>query len=141
MKSLMRSLFFIGTFTIGTGVGLACTCVPPPAPTEALEEAAAVFSGKVVQIKSHKPVGDIFGGVEVVFRVNRAWKGINKSTARVFTSSQSAACGYSFSKGHTYLVYASGNSRGRLSTSICSRTKRLKDAREDLNQLGAGKKL
>jgi hypothetical protein len=73
--------------------------------------------------------------------VDRAWKGVNKGTARVFTSSQSAACGYRFSKGHTYLVYASGNSRGRLSTNICSRTKRLKDAREDLDQLGAGKKL
>jgi hypothetical protein len=141
MKSLMLLLIFIGTFTVGARVALACTCVPPPSPTEAREDAAAVFSGKVVQIKRHKPAEDIFGGVEVVFRVDRAWKGVNKGTARVFTSSQSAACGYRFSKGHTYLVYASGNSRGRLSTSICSRTKRLKDAREDLDALAAGKKL
>ena len=141
MKSLISLLFFLGIFAIGAGVGLACTCVPPPAPAEALGEAAAVFSGKVIQIKKHKPAEDIFGGVEVVFRVNRAWKGIDKSTARVFTSSQSAACGYNFSKGETYMVYAAGNSHGRLSTSICSRTKRLKDAREDLDALGAGKKL
>ena len=141
MKFLIVSLIFVATFTIGAGVGLACTCAPPPAPDEALAEAAAVFSGKVVQIKRHTPAGDIFGGVEVVFRVDRAWKGVNKSTARVFTSSQSAACGYSFSKGQTYLVYASGNSRGRLSTNLCSRTKRLKDAREDLDALGAGRKL
>jgi hypothetical protein len=134
-------LIFVATFTIGAGVGLACTCVPPPAPTAALEDAAAVFSGKVVQIKKHKPAGDIFSAVEVVFRVDEAWKGVGKKTVTVFTSSQSAACGYGFSKGHTYLVYASGNSRGRLSTSICSRTKRLKDAREDLDALGAGRKL
>ncbi len=51
MKSLMLSLLFVGTFTVSAGLGLACTCAPPPAPTEALEEAAAVFSGKVVQIK------------------------------------------------------------------------------------------
>ena len=141
MKRLMLSLFFVGTFTFGASVALACTCVPPPSPTEALEEATAVFSGKVVQIKRHKPSEDIFGGVEVVFRVDQKWKGVGNRTVSVFTSSQSAACGYSFSKDQTYLIYASGNSRGRLSTSICSRTKRLKDAREDLNQLGAGKKL
>jgi hypothetical protein len=141
MKGLMLLLIFIGTFTIGASVAVACTCVPPPSPTEAREDAAAVFSGKVVQIKRHKPAEDIFGGVEVVFRINQAWKGVGNRTVSVFTSSQSAACGYSFSKGHTYLVYASANSRGRLSTSICSRTKRLKNAREDLDALGAGKKL
>jgi tissue inhibitor of metalloproteinase len=141
MKSLMCLLLLFASLAIGAGVGVACTCVPPPSPSEELEHAAAVFSGKVVQIKRHKPTEDIFGGVEVVFRVDKAWKGVGRRTVSVFTSSQTAACGYGFSKGHTYLVYASGNSRGRLSTSICSRTKRLKDAREDLDELGAGKKI
>ena len=139
MKSLISVLIFGACLTVGARVALACTCVPSAGPGEALEQAAAVFSGTVVQIKRHKPADDIFSAVEVVFRVGQMWKGVGNRTISVFTGSHSAACGYGFSKGRTYLVYAAGNSRGRLSTSICSRTKRLKDAREDLNQLGAGK--
>lgn len=139
MKRLILSLCFVATFVLVAEVAFACTCVPPRSPAEERERAAAVFSGKVLQIKRHKSAEDIFGGVEVVFRVDKAWKGARNRTVSVFTSSQSAACGYSFSKGHTYLVYASANSGGRLSTSICSRTKRLKDAREDLDELGNGR--
>ena len=139
MKRLMLSLFFIATSIVGAEVAHGCTCVPPQSPAEERERAAAVFSGKVNQIKKTKAADDIFGGVEVVFRVDKAWKGARKRTVSVFTSSQSAACGYSFSNGLTYLVYASADSSGRLSTNICSRTKRLKDAREDLDELGTGK--
>ena len=77
--------------------------------------------------------------MEVIFEVKKAWKGVNEKTISIFTSSQSAACGYGFKTGHTYLVYAHGNDEGRLATSICSRTRRLKDAREDLEELGAVK--
>jgi hypothetical protein len=140
MKRLMLALFFVGTSILSAEAAHACTCVPPQSPGAERERAAAVFSGKVLQVKRHKSAEDIFGGVEVVFRVDKAWKGAGKRTVSVFTSSQSAACGYSFTKGHTYLVYASANSEGRLSTSICSRTRRLKDAREDLDELETGKR-
>jgi hypothetical protein len=53
----------------------------------------------------------------------------------VLTPRSSAACGYSFTEGEEYLVYASG--RGlRLRTGLCSGTKRLSEAQADLAILG-----
>jgi hypothetical protein len=117
----------------------ACTCAPPQSASKELERAAAVFSGKVVSIKRHKGASDLFTRVEVVFEVKTAWKRVESAEISIFTSAQSSACGYSFKAGRTYLVYAHGNDDGRLVTSICSRTRRLKDAREDLKELGSGK--
>ena len=139
MKSLVSFLLLAAFIMLGAENSLACTCAPVGAAAEELERAAAVFSGKVVEIKRHKQSGDLFAEVEVVFRVERAWKGADGRTVSVFTSSHSAACGYGFRTGRTYLVYAHGGADGRLSAGICSRTKRLKDAREDLNALGAGR--
>ena len=135
----MFSLLLVGIIMFHTDAGHACTCAPVQSAAQELERATAVFSGKVVEIKRHKRPEGIFAGVEVVFRVEKTWKGVEGGTVRVFTSSHSAACGYGFRKGRTYLVYAYGDAKGGLSTGICSRTKRLKDAREDLGELGAGK--
>jgi hypothetical protein len=79
--------------------------------------------------------------VEAVFEVERTWKGVEKNTISVSTSSQSSACGYGFKKGEAYLVYASKDGEGRLITSICSRTRRMKEAGEDLKEIGEGKEV
>lgn len=139
MRSLMCSLLLVGILLFHADAGHACTCAPAQSAARELARATAVFSGKVVEIKRHKRPADVFAGVEVRFRVEKVWKGAGGGVVSVFTSSHSAACGYAFRKGRTYLVYAHGDGEGRLSTSICSRTKRLKDAREDLGELGAGK--
>lgn len=139
MKILMRSLVLAASLMFGADTGLACTCAPAKSAAQELERSTAVFSGKVLEIKRHKQAEDIFAQVEVVFRVEKVWKGVERRTVSVFTSSWSAACGYGFKGGRTYLVYAYGNAEGRLSTSICSRTRRLKNAREDLGELGAGR--
>ena len=141
MKSLMLCLLLVVSLVFGAKASLACTCVPTKGPTEGLELAAAVFSGKVVEIRRHKRSEDIFARVEVVLRVERVWKGVEGTTVNVFTASHSATCGYGFKEGRTYLVYAYKNAVGRLSTDICSRTRRLKDAGEDLKELGAGRKI
>jgi hypothetical protein len=132
---LIASLFML----VGVRSGLACTCAPPQSATQELKRATAVFSGKVLEAKRHKQSADLFASVEVVFEVEKVWKGVDEKTVSIFTSSQSSACGYRFKEGRTYLVYAHGIAEGRLATSICSRTRRLKDAREDLKELGTGK--
>jgi hypothetical protein len=106
-----------------------------------LERSAAVFSGRVIEIRRHEKASDLFGQVEVVLKVDRSWKGGAERIVSVFTSSQSSACGYGFKKGRAYLIYAQKDRQDRLSTSICSRTKRLKDSRRDLAELGQGKLL
>ena len=141
MKHLLFSLFLVACLMFGAETSLACTCAPAKSAGQELERATAVFSGKVIEIRRHGQAEDIFGRVEVVFRVGRAWKGVESRTLSVFTSAQSAACGYGFREKRTYLVYAHGNAGGRLSTGICSRTRRLKDAGEDLDDLGAGREI
>lgn len=142
MKTLIFSLLLVVFLVSGTDTILACTCAPARSAAQELERATAVFSGQVVEIRRHRQAEDIFAGVEVVFRVERVWKGVESRTVSVFTSSYpSATCGYSFRKNRTYLVYAHGNAEGRLLTSICSRTRRLRDARADLEELGAGREI
>ena len=116
-----------------------CTCLPSENAKEELERAAVVFTGKIIEVKRHPQARDLFAGVEAVIEADKAWKGVEKRTVSVFTSSESSACGYSFQKGEVYLVYASQNTEGRFITSICSRTRRMKEAGSDLKALGEGK--
>ena len=139
MKSLIFFLVVFAALMFGTNNIFACSCLPAKSAAQELEQSTAVFSGKVIKIKRHKQAGNIFNSVEVIFSVQKAWKGVKKKTVSVFTSSNSAACGFNFKEKQTYLVYASGQVEGNLSTTICSRTKSLKDAREDLRELGAVK--
>lgn len=141
MKTLVLCLLLAASLAFGAEAGLACTCVPSKRPAEELELASAVFSGKVVEVRKHGRSEDIFAGVEAVLRVGRVWKGVEGATVSVFTASHSAACGYGFKGGRTYLVYAHKDAQGRLSTGICGRTRRLKDAGEDLKELGAGREV
>lgn len=141
MKTLTLCLLLAASLAFGAETGLACTCAPSESPTRELERADAVFSGKVVEIRRHKRAADIFARVEAVLRVERAWKGVKTATVSVFTASNSAACGYGFKEGRTYLVYAHEDAEGKLSTGICGRTRRLRDAGEDLKELGAGREV
>ena len=113
----------------------ACTCLPSENATKELEQSTAVFCGRVLEVRRNQQETGLFTRVEAVFEVERIWKGVEKRTINVFTSSQSSACGYEFKKGKEYLVYASRDAEGRLITSICSRTRRMKEAGDDLKEL------
>src|SRR5690606_30929204 len=54
------------------------------------------------------------------------------------TSSSSAACGRRFVVGRRYLVYAYRGDEGDLGDTMCSRTRLVATADEDLAALGAG---
>lgn len=119
----------------------ACSCAPPPPPREALKGSTAVFSGKVVEVKRH----DEFR-FAVVFAAEESWKGIDAREVVVYTPDNGAACGVNFEKGRRYLVYANEVPQGEpakkvLSTHLCTRTKKLDDAKEDLKDLGEGNKI
>ena len=138
MKNLIISLALL--LALDT-TGFTCTCMPSKNATRELEQSAAVFSGKVLAVKGTEQESGFYANVEVVLEVQRSWKGIEEKTVSVFTSSQSSACGYGFKKGEAYLVYASKTTEGRLTTSICSRTRRIKEADADLKELGDGKEV
>lgn len=113
----------------------ACTCLPPMGPAEEMRRSDAVFLGKVMSIKRNGSDNDPFRSVEVRFDVVRSWKGEERSEQIVFTSSNSAACGYPFAEGKTYLVYANTGEVKSLVTGLCTRTRKLADAREDITEL------
>ena len=123
----------------------ACSCLPPEPPLEALEESAAVFVGEVVSISDTEPThGSYSGDVAVEFSVTTVWKGPVGKTIQIRTPWGGAACGYRFSEGIQYLVYAYayGALESRdFRTSLCSRTRPLSSATEtDLVELGEGRK-
>ncbi len=105
----------------------ACSCLPPPEPCQAFWEASAVFTGKVTKIVTK---GDSTRTAE--FDVKESFRGDVGTRVRVSTDSSGAACGYNFTVGTTYVVYASGPSNAKLSTFLCSRTQPLSSDSPDL---------
>jgi hypothetical protein len=98
-----------------------------------------VFSGTVtaIEVGGHDKV--------VTIRVDRAWKGVEAETVTVRTPSGDGPCGYAFQKDQAYLVYANrpeaeGDAKPQLHTNICTRTKPMADAKDDLAALGEGKR-
>jgi hypothetical protein len=116
----------------------ACSCVQPPPPKEAMEQSAAVFEGTVTDVREAHGNEVREMSFEVDLRVGRRFKGAEADMVTVITAENSAACGYNFEVGQTYLVYAdASDSDGQLSVSLCSRTARIEDAAADLAALGS----
>jgi hypothetical protein len=69
----------------------------------------------------------------VSFEVIQAFRGTADKTTEVSTGQGGPDCGYEFKEGVTYLVYAySDSSTGNLSTGVCTRTRPLSDAKDDI---------
>lgn len=128
MKLGLAAFLVVGSLTT---CSFACKCAPPPAPKEALKESSAVFSAVAVKIKEGERENVI------VLKVQKSWKGVQQEMVFIYTPSSSAACGVSFADKSEWLVYASEDPETKkLRASICSRTKLLEEAKEDLEELG-----
>lgn len=116
----------------------ACSCAELLSPAKALDRATAVFSGMVVSLEG--PTGNIISSadpVTVVLQADKVWKGAKQSNITITTALDSASCGYEFQIGQWYLVYANG-AHDDLQVDLCSGTKQLFQADEDLEFLGDG---
>ncbi|MEK6855322.1 MAG: hypothetical protein AABX73_03820 [Nanoarchaeota archaeon] len=121
IKMLLASFFLL----IGLiGIASACSCVIPEPPKESMESSTAVFKGEVVRIEGEK--------VNLV--ISKIYKGDLGTQVNITTPTDSAMCGFNFVKNKEYLVYTSGN-LSDLSTNICTRTKLLSEADEDIEEL------
>jgi len=108
----------------------ACSCSPPIGKTfrqqirDGKAEAKAVFVGKLKKLEEPtNPDGKLTGEVIAHFEVERAWKGGIAEDITVYTTNTCCICGFPFSEGQRYIVYAHGENR--LVVSMCSRTRRL----------------
>ncbi|MDY6911282.1 MAG: hypothetical protein SVM79_02855, partial [Chloroflexota bacterium] len=116
----------------------ACSCAEVANPAEALEQASAVFSGRVLSLEC--PSGLVHSSadpVTAVFEVDTVWKGPQQSRIVVTTALMDSSCGFEFRIGRSYLVYAYG-AEDDLQTDRCTRTRLLMEAQEDLESLGDG---
>jgi hypothetical protein len=136
----MRRLVLITLVTIGASLfapqsGRACSCTSPSPPLVALERADAVFTGIVLSIE---PTTDSHMLV-VSFLITGAWKGVSFVTT-VFTSGSSASCGFTFQESKEYIVYTHRYVLAccglKTMTDMCTRTKLISQAQEDLDGLG-----
>ena len=113
----------------------ACSCVAGLPICQTFWQADAVFAGEVLSIDPVPEGADPgFSRKRVRFRVQQAWRGEVEGEVEIRTGAGGGDCGYRFEKGETYLVYAHGNGV-TLSTSICTRTKKLAMASEDLQYI------
>ncbi len=117
----------------------ACSCLDPGPPCQAFGAASAVFTGRVTEITSisgnSKP-GRSYQQKLVHFAVSQAHLGISGTSAETVTGSGGGDCGYPFKVGESYLVYANLNPQdNKLYAGICSRTRPLSEAHEDLDYL------
>jgi hypothetical protein len=103
--------------------------LPPKPPTQAAEEADAVFEATVRNIEGRG------GSVRVTMEVTRVWKGEPGAEALIRTNDSSAACGRNFDVGTAYLVYAYRDDAG-LADNLCTRTMMASEAEEDFAALG-----
>lgn len=126
----------------------ACTCEYPDEPGVALKKADAVFVGKAIKGQLGPPTEPGWTSssdpILVTFEVVGYWKGSSiGETIVIKTARSEASCGFGFERGREYVIYAYAareNQGMGLETSLCARTRSVKDATEDFEKLGSMKK-
>jgi hypothetical protein len=111
----------------------ACVCRGHEPPCFAYQKASAVFVGSVADIaEAPSKQGDTFEYLMIRFSIEQAFKGMSDAEANVATIN-GTDCDFGFKKGERYFVYAYHDSKhNRLVTGVCTRTKSLNYAEEDL---------
>ncbi len=131
--SRLQALLLALTAAALPQAALACSCLAYPADEAkavamAWPSADAVFLGEVTAVKP----GTLGLGrwTSVTVEIHSVWKGVTDDTSVVIkTPSNSAACGYPFRNGETYVVFAERNpDSGGLTTTLCSLNRRARDA-------------
>ncbi|MEM7436683.1 MAG: MYXO-CTERM sorting domain-containing protein [Myxococcota bacterium] len=135
MRWLALGALVLGVLSMEARVH-ACSCMRQ-SPEEAIAAAEALFEASVTAVSDNTKTD--FRGRAVTLAVGRVWKGVEGSEVTAITASSSAACGYPFQVGESYLVYGYRSRAGDLHVSLCSHTKRIDDAKADLKLLGKPK--
>lgn len=141
----------------------ACSCaLNPNPPCQAAWDVSAVFTGTVIDITEPQPPrpvsppfsgervtarrsaadpprSDVFRKREIRLSLGEVLTGISagETQVSVLTGMGGGDCGYRFERGAAYVVYAYRNAQGQLEAGICSRTRPIADAAEDLAYIHA----
>ena len=133
-RLLALLLVFLPAFADGAA---ACSCMPSGPPCEAAWTADAVFVGTVRAIEPIDRAADEwpYQPLLVRFDVESGYINAVPGALDLVTARHEPSCGYPFVKGVRYLVYALKSPSGRWTSSICSRTRPIHAARDDLQYL------
>jgi hypothetical protein len=136
-------LFFAG----GSAWGCSCDLIfAASSPCKGLKAADAIFVGRAVSSEG-LPVGAPVEKVRAYrfrFAVEENISGIKDAEVYVGTGRGNGDCGFRFKVGEQYVVYASKDDDGEMSTNICAGTRRADEAVALIPQLRAmrdGKKV
>ena len=110
-----------------TGLAYPCSCSYPPF-EEQFAKATVVFAGRVIKLE---PGGQ--NRLLAKFKILKPYKGITTKEIEIRTLQSARACGYPFELQAEYLIYAMG--KEQLETSLCTRSRILRLAKEDLDLL------
>ncbi|MGI5269443.1 hypothetical protein ACQEUU_09855 [Nonomuraea sp. CA-218870] len=135
MRVLVVLALVAGFLVAGGGTAHACKCVPRE-PAERLREADVVLTATATAVRVDEPMLD-GGRVTATLRADRVLKGPARAEFEVVTRADGAACGFAFTEGTRYLVYARDEDEG-LSTSLCSGNEVLEPGEEARTPPAAG---
>lgn len=131
-------LLILGIFEVAA----ACSCARPDPPCAEYGTASAVFLGRVVGSAERKSYVDENGAKVVYdvgsirFLVQESFKGVSGYEVEIHSGTGGGDCGYWFLRNESYVVYAYRSSEdNKLYTNICTRTKHMSRAKEDLDFL------
>ena len=102
---------------------------------QALKHSEAVFSGRVLDISASPDDHSLV----VRLKVEKSWKSSRAEEISIITGRGGGDCGFHFTVGETYLLYAYGSNGNTLGTNICQRTAKITEAAEDIKILGKGR--
>jgi hypothetical protein len=128
---MIRAILALGLTMISTQRALACTCVEGRGSLpERVAAYDSVFLAQTGTVEAVEPYGPPqadgsrnYNYLRVSLNVLRVWKGDVRKTATVWTSSDTASCGYPFAPRRIYLVFANEDpAERRLRVGLCSPT-------------------
>jgi hypothetical protein len=144
MRHLLRALVVFASCLVPSAAD-ACSCTSPGPPCQALFQSDVVFVGTVRSITPTPSPQDVepqhvtLERRVVRFAIERAVRGLEGRVLEVDvrTGSGGGDCGFAFTAGQRYIVYAYRHAQGWLGTGICTRTRLASEAADDLAYFGA----
>jgi hypothetical protein len=135
MKKIAFSLIVSAIFLFSASGILAKSCrkCAVSSVKQALMVSAAVFSGKVLKVSQS-------GNTKIIeFQAEKYWKGTRKKRLKISVDESTRFESF-FESGGRYLVYSFKSEDGKLQVGRCSRSTEIENAKDDIKQLGNGKK-
>ena len=121
----------------------ACSCVKTPGPVESAQKAGAVFHGELSSVADIPKTKQFeLENKAYTFVVVRTFKGNLDPEVKVISAASGAACGRTYGEiGSEWLIYARVDDNGEIHDNLCSRSRPMADAAQDIQELDAAESL